>query len=94
MAVGNVIRRHLNFYGWVQGVGFRYTAQYAANAYGVTGWVRNEYDGSVTLEIQGTEEQIDMVIQAINRARYIKVDNMLSRSIAVDPDERSFRVRY
>lgn len=90
----NLIRKHLNFYGIVQGVGFRYTAQYAASAYGVTGWVRNEYDGSVTLELQGSQEQIDMVIAAINRARYIRVDNMLSRSIALDHDERRFRVRY
>ena len=36
------IRRRYHFYGRVQGVGFRYYAQYAADAAGVTGWVRNE----------------------------------------------------
>ena len=29
-----------------------------------TRWVRNEWDGSVTMEIQGTEEAIDKVILA------------------------------
>ena len=29
----------------------------AAELIGVTGWVKNELDGSVTMEIQGTEEQ-------------------------------------
>ena len=43
-------RRHISFYGWVQGVGFRYRARHAAELYGCTGWVRNEWDGSVTME--------------------------------------------
>ena len=53
-----MICQHIVFNGWVQGVGFRYRARHAANLYGVTGWVRNDPDGSVTMEIQGTEEQI------------------------------------
>ncbi|MCR5233462.1 MAG: acylphosphatase [Lachnospiraceae bacterium] len=36
----------MQFYGAVQGVGFRYRAKYAAQSVGATGWVRNEYDGS------------------------------------------------
>ncbi|MBP5727156.1 MAG: acylphosphatase, partial [Clostridia bacterium] len=54
-------------------------------------WVRNEWDGSVTIEIQGSEEQIDMVLKAINNGRYIEIDNMESRTIPVDEEERSFR---
>lgn len=60
--MNNMIRRHITFYGWVQGVGFRYRAHHAAVLYGCTGWERNEWDGSVTMEIQGTEEIIDKVI--------------------------------
>ena len=52
-------RKHIVFYGWVQGVGFRYRARHTADLYGCTGWVRNEYDGSVSMEIQGEEENID-----------------------------------
>ena len=59
----NRVRKHITFYGWVQGVGFRYRARHAAEMYGCTGWVRNEWDGSVTMEIQGTDEAIDKVIQ-------------------------------
>ena len=33
-----MIRRHISFSGWVQGVGFRYRARYAASLYGCTGW--------------------------------------------------------
>ena len=60
-----MLRKHIIFYGWVQGVGFRYRARHAAEMYGCTGWVRNEWDGSVTMEIQGTEDAIDKVILAI-----------------------------
>ena len=52
------VRKHFEFYGEVQGVGFRWICRQSASACGVTGWVRNEYDGSVTLELQGSEEQI------------------------------------
>ena len=86
----NIIRRHIVFYGWVQGVGFRWRARNAAQAVGATGWVRNEYDGSVTMEIQGTEEQIDRVILAIEEGRWVRIENMESRQIPVDPEERSF----
>ena len=59
-----MIRRHIVFQGWVQGVGFRYRTRHAAQMYSCTGWVRNEWDGSVTMEIQGEEENIDRVIMA------------------------------
>ena len=88
-----MIRKRIVFYGWVQGVGFRYRALHAADLIGATGWVRNEFDGSVTMEIQGTEEQIDSVILAIERGRYVRIENMDSKTIQVDPDERGFRTR-
>ena len=53
-----LIRRRLVFYGWVQGVGFRYRARHAAALYGCTGWARNAWDGSVVMEIQGTAEEV------------------------------------
>ena len=54
-----IVRKHIVFYGQVQGVGFRYRARHAADVYGCTGWVKNKSDGSVTMEIQDAEEQID-----------------------------------
>ena len=89
----NRVRKHITFYGWVQGVGFRYRAHHAAQLYGCTGWVRNEWDGSVTMEIQGTEEAIDKVILAIKRGTYIRIEKMESRMILVDPEERGFKTR-
>ncbi len=47
------VRKHFVFHGKVQGVGFRYTAKYLALSLGLTGWARNEWDGTVTMEVQG-----------------------------------------
>ena len=71
-----MIRKKIRFHGWVQGVGFRYRAREAASLYGCTGWVKNEYDGTVTMEIQGSENQIDQVILAIERGHFIRIENM------------------
>ena len=94
MKNSDVTRRRISFYGEVQAVGFRYVAREAALRFGVTGWVRNEYDGSVTMEIQGTPFQISQVLMAIDRARYIRVERTESRDLAPDENERTFRVRY
>ena len=88
-----LIRRQLLFRGWVQGVGFRYRARHAAALFGCTGWVRNEYDGSVTMEIQGAEEQIDRVILAIERGSYVRIENLESRSLPLVPGEKGFDAR-
>lgn len=90
----NTTRKYIRFYGDVQAVGFRYYALKAADLYGATGWVRNEYDGSVSMEIQGTEKQIDDVIAALNRGTYIRIDRMETKTLETIPDERGFRVRY
>ena len=44
--------------GRVQGVGFRYFAERAANEVGVSGWVRNDDDGTVQVYAVGSAEQL------------------------------------
>ncbi len=87
------IRRHLIFTGLVQGVGFRWRARQAANAAGCTGWVRNDYAGTVSMELQGTEAQLDRVLQTLERAPWIRIEDINSRLIPVEPDERGFVTR-
>ena len=89
-----MIRKRFVFSGHVQGVGFRWRAKKAAEMYGVTGWVRNDWNGSVTMEVQGSEEQIDQVTAAIRRGMYIRIDTIECRTIPADPDVRGFRTEY
>lgn len=88
-----MIRKAFKFTGSVQGVGFRYRAQYAANGLRVTGWVKNEWDGSVSMEAQGSEEQINEMLKLINQGSYIQIDRIEYNEIPVVEDERSFHVR-
>jgi acylphosphatase len=85
-----MVRKHIIFYGSVQGVGFRWRARSAAEHFSCTGWVRNEWDGSVVMEIQGTEEAIESVILAIEKGTFIRIENMDMKEIPVVEDEYGF----
>lgn len=88
-----MIRKQIKFYGRVQGVGFRYKARYTADALGLTGFVHNEYDGSVRMEVQGEEAMIDRLIQTLQQDRYIDIRDMEIKKLATCQEERNFRVR-
>lgn len=88
-----IVRRHYHFTGRVQGVGFRYRAKYAANGMGITGWAKNEWDGSVELEAQGTVQQINMMLTMINKSDYITIDTMEYKEIPLEEHETGFYVR-
>lgn len=89
----DVIRKHMIFSGRVQGVGFRYHAQYAAQACGLTGWVRNLYDGTVEMEVQGRREAIGQMIKTLHAGRYIQIDRIDAESLPVEQEEYSFQIR-
>ena len=87
-----IVRKHIVFYGRVQGVGFRYRSHYAAEQFGLTGWVRNRYDGTVEMEIQGKRMCIDAMLRALEQNDYVQIDDMDARMLAVEAEERSFRI--
>ena len=93
MSGRELLRKRLVFRGRVQGAGFRWRARAAARNAGATGWVRNNFDGSVTMELQGDDAQIDRVVQSLDHDRYIRIDSLEARTIPVDPEERGFETR-
>ena len=84
--MGEKIRRHIIFYGSVQGVGFRYRAYHAAQSFGVSGWDKNCWDGSVEMEAEGTEKAIDDMILAIEKGTFVRIENMSVRSLPLHGD--------
>ena len=86
------IRKQYVFTGRVQGVGFRYSAQYLAQGLGITGWVRNEWDGTVVMEAQGTQELLDLMIQKLRTRNFIRIDHVAELTIP-EKDELGFHVR-
>jgi acylphosphatase len=57
-----VERRHVFIYGFVQGVGFRFAVERAANARGVSGWVRNRPDGAVEAVFEGEPDDVEALV--------------------------------
>ena len=87
-----IVRKHIIFRGRVQGVGFRYHSTYKAENIGLTGWVRNCYDGSVEMEVQGSEASIREMLARIQQQRWINVTNMEITEIPCE-EERGFKIR-
>ena len=86
-----MIRKHIVFYGSVQGVGFRWRARSAAEHFSCTGWAKNEWNGTVSMEIQGREEDIDRVILAIEKGTFVRIENMDVKTLPIVEQEYGFR---
>ncbi len=57
--MGENVRAHVFLSGRVQGVAYRYFAEKWARAAGVSGWVRNLYDGRVEVLAEGDRAKVD-----------------------------------
>ncbi|PSQ84919.1 MAG: acylphosphatase [Bacteroidetes bacterium QS_3_64_15] len=80
--------------GRVQGVGFRNFTRTRARRLGVTGWVRNERDGSVRLEAEGARKALESLADAVQEGpRTARVENVdVDWSEATD-EFHTFQVR-
>ena len=72
------VRAHAVISGRVQGVFFRMETKRAAEQCGVSGWVRNQTDGTVEAVFEGSREDVSAVID------WCKKGPPLSRVKSVD----------
>ena len=87
-----IVCQRIRLSGVVQGVGLRPLALRLAKELKLTGWVRNEWDGTVTLEIQGREMLINKLLVGLNHNQFITIDWMDTKEIPVE-QENSFWVK-
>lgn len=81
--------------GRVQGVGFRFYTCRQARRLGLTGWVRNEYDGSVLVHIQGPESDVESLCRWLqNGPPTARVDEAKIIPAAFDGSLVDFGVSY
>lgn len=84
------IRRSAVVHGRVQGVSFRWYTRQEAERLGLVGWVRNERDGTVRLEAQGPEEDVEALLAWVRhgpthaRVTEVDVDGVEPTSVDID----------
>jgi acylphosphatase len=84
----------IRVFGRVQGVGFRYFALHTATSLGVTGFVRNEPDGSVEILCSGCDEEIDAFVERIDRGpSYASITRTEIEGLPFK-SFKSFEIRY
>ncbi|MBN2143992.1 MAG: acylphosphatase [Candidatus Aureabacteria bacterium] len=90
----SLIQANVKVRGIVQGVCFRYFVLEKARNLQVTGWVRNCTDGTVEAVIQGTQMDVDAMLDHIQKGPPMaQVENMdISRGKPV-PLLRTFEIR-
>lgn len=95
MSENTIVRKRLVIFGKVQGCGFRRRICNMAEQVGVAGWVWNNQDGSVTVEMQGMEEQIKKTLELVeNSSDLIKIRKINAVEIPVESGDSGFGICY
>jgi acylphosphatase len=80
--------------GRVQGVGFRYYVLRAAEKLKLNGWVRNRPDGAVEVEVEGDDDALYEMEQALWKGpHFSRVEDVEIRRIDESRDYKEFQVR-
>ena len=88
-------RLHAVVRGRVQGVSFRYYAVTAAQRLGLTGWVANQWDGSVETVAEGTREALDGYLSFLHQGSpAAMVESVDAKYHPPTGEFTSFGVRY
>lgn len=87
----NIRRYHVILDGMVQGVGMRYFCKSTADHLGLTGNVKNLYDGKVEIYVQGAQDKIDSFLNTIQKGNgFSRVFNMDIHEVPVEKHEYHF----
>ena len=87
--------RDIIFHGKVQGVGFRYTAHELSRSFpNISGWVRNEFNGTVAMHLQGPDDEIDRYLSVLTKES--RVARLIMQTVEspgyADPGISGFRI--
>ena len=88
-----IVRHTIQFFGNVQGVGFRYTACTAAKHFNVTGYVRNCSNGSVELIVEGTGREIKQFLVSLREKMSSHIEKEEIMESQATAEFRGFGIR-
>jgi len=91
----DIARLHAIIEGRVQGVGFRMFVVDTAALLGVTGWVRNRYDGNVEVLAEGDRQTLGKLLNDLHIGpRAARVNNVTADWQSASGEFSRFTVRY
>jgi len=89
------VRAHVFVSGRVQGVFFRYEVTKRARRLGVTGWVRNLYDGRVEAVFEGERESVEELVDFCHKGPpYARVDRVDVEYQPFRGEFKDFQIKY
>jgi acylphosphatase len=81
--------------GRVQGVAYRYFAEKRAVSLGVTGWVRNLYDGRVEVVAEGERANVELFLEELRKGpRLAQVEDVEVRWEEPTGEFAAFSIRF
>ncbi|MEM9933584.1 MAG: acylphosphatase [Bacteroidota bacterium] len=81
--------------GKVQGVGYRQFTKEQATQLTLSGWVRNEPNGEVCLEVQGPVSHLDQLVALCKQGpSWSRVDHVDWEEVKVVVGETFFTIKY
>jgi acylphosphatase len=88
-----MLRYTITFTGNVQGVGFRYTTVNISAGFNVSGWVRNDQDGTVQCVAEGDKTELDRFVKAIKDAMHGHIENATIQTGPATNEFEGFHIR-
>lgn len=90
----NEVRLHAIIDGTVQGVGFRMFVQDYAYSFGLTGWVRNTFDGRVEVTAEGSHTHLETLLEKLRAGpRAAFVTSVQQEWLPATGEYQSFEIR-
>ena len=92
--MSEIINLHVTVFGRVQGVGYRAFVFRTAQSYGVSGFVKNQIDGTVFIEVEGQQHQVSTFLAKCKSGPGWSHDDSLETEEFPVRGFSEFRIKY
>lgn len=89
-----ILHYNIHIIGRVQGVGFRWSAATEARARGIKGYVKNLSDGSVYIEAEGSDKELDALVEWCKEGPGLSVVENVDVESSVPVNFTDFRIEH